>query len=202
MKNHISNMEPSRKESLSLFEEVRQSEIQSPFIGRKVVIEGVFNAFKKDALKATVLRLGGEVVSGDVTKKIHYFIKGDKVSSEKMEKYNKLSFDGYHIKILSESDIVAILDGSGSKYCVPDEIVKDLHLTIEHYNKKHVCYQDTKTEPSGREYLPNPLYGKNIYLGKGITGDLNILTQMLGLIGVFSGGGLAERASFQLCQGC
>lgn len=186
-------METSNVENLSLFEDLDdKNDILSPFIGRKIVIEGVFHTIKKDALKTIVLRLGGDVVSGDVTKKVNYFIKGDRVSAEKLEKYNKLSFDGYHIMTLLETDVVAILNGEGARYCVPGENVKDLHLSIEHYNKKHVVYQDIKIEPSGREYLPNPIYGKNIYLGQGITGDLKTLSQMLGLVGVFGGGGLND----------
>lgn len=184
----------STSDSLSLFDDIEEDkkEIQSPFLGRKVVIEGVFHSLKKDTLKAQILRLGGDVVNGDVTKKVHYFIIGDSVSADKMEKYNKLCFDGFNIKTLTETDVLNILNGEGGRYCVPEENVKNLHITIDHYNKKHVCYQGTVKEPSGREYIQNPLYGKNLYLGNGIIGDRMILSQMLGLVGVFSGGGLCD----------
>lgn len=182
----------SRNNTLSLFEETENIEVKSPFINRKIVIEGTFHSIKKDALKAKIKRLGGEIVSGDVTKNVNYFIVGDNVSADKMEKYDKLNFNGYHIKILSESDVLNILNGEVEQYFVSDENIKDLHLTIDHYSKKHVIYQGKITEPSGREYVPNPLYGKNLYLGQGITGDKMVLQQMLGLVGVFSGQGLSD----------
>lgn len=178
--------------ALILFDETENTEIKSPFINRKIVIEGAFHSIKKDALKTQIKRLGGEIVSGDVTKNVHYFILGDNVSADKMEKYDKLCFNGYHIKTLTETDVLNILNGDIEQYFVSDENIKDLHLTIEHYNKKHVIYKGKITEPSCREYIPNPLYGKNLFLGQGITGDKMILQQMLGLVGVFGGQGLSD----------
>lgn len=192
----------SQKNTLSLFDETENIEVKSPFINRKVVIEGTFHSIKKDALKTKIKRLGGEIVSGDVTKNVHYFIVGDNVSADKMEKYDKLSFNGYHIKTLSESDMQSILNGEVEPYFVSEENIKDLHLTIDHYNKKHVIYQGKIAEPSGREYVPNPIYGKNLFLGQGITGDKMILQQMLGLVGVFSGLGLSDATQVIVLSHC
>lgn len=178
--------------TLSLFDETENSEFKSPFINRKVVIEGTFHSIKKDSLKVRIKRLGGEIVSGDVTKNVHYYIVGDNVSADKREKYDKLCFNGYHIKTLSESDVQNIFNGEVEQYFVSDENIKNLHLTIEHYNKKHVIYKGKITEPSGREYIPNPIYGKNLFLGQGITGDKMVMQQMLGLVGVYSGQGLSD----------
>lgn len=189
--NHI-QMEDNSK-NISLFDGIEETKIiESPFVGRKVIVEGVFHSIKKEALKTKIKRLGGEIMSGDVTKSINYFVMGDNVASDKMEKYNKLRFDGYHIKTLSEADILNILNGEVHKYLVAKENVKDLHLTIEHYKRKHVVYQEIATDANGLEYMPNPLYGKNIYLGQGITGNRMILSQMLGLVGVFAGQGLSD----------
>lgn len=160
----------NRNNTLSLFEETENMEVKSPFINRKVVIEGTFHSINKNTLKTSIKRLGGEIVSGDVTKNVHFFIVGDNVSADKMEKYDKLCFNGYHIKTLSESDILNILNGDVEKYIVPYENIKDLRMTIDHYNRKHVIYKGKITEPSGREYIPNPIYGKNLFLGQGITG--------------------------------
>lgn len=182
----------NKEMSQSMFEESEKTSIQSPFVNRKIVIEGVFHTIKKETLKTRIRRLGGEVVTGDVTKNIHYFVMGDNIPSDKMEKYDKLCFNGYNIKTLSETDVLNICNGQFDQYIVADENVKDLHLTIDHYVNKHVTYPTKITEPSGREYIPNPIYGKNLYLGGGITGSRMILQQILGLVGVYSGQGLSD----------
>lgn len=180
------------KDEPSLFPKEENVNSKSPFIGRKLVIEGSFSNFKKDSIKLRIKQLGGEVITGNVTKNIHYFVEGDFVSSDVMDKLNKLDFDGYHLRILKEPDLINIFNGKYEGYYVEDVLKKDLRLTIDHFNKKHVTYTGVVTESSGRQYFPNPIYGKNMYLGQGVTGNRMILSQMLGLIGVFSGQGLSD----------
>lgn len=164
----------------------------NPFNNRKFVLDGQFSKSKRNSIKDRIKMLGGEYVSGDITKAIHYYLTSDSIKEEELAKYKKLVFDGYNIRRLLESDLDRIFEGNYEGYFVDEDIKKDLLLTFQHFEKKHVVYKDLAIEPSGRSYVPNPLYGKNVYLGKGITGEKIILSQMLGILGIYSGMGLGD----------
>lgn len=184
----------NQQPEVSLFfqEEQPNDSVNNPFAGRKVVIEGTFHTLKRETIKIRIQRLGGEVLSGDVTKNVQYIVLGKNAAAEKVEKLNKLNFNGYYPKILREEDCCNIFEGQYEGYFMPKELSKDLRLTTEHYKKNHVQYGNILTEPSGRQYIPNPLYGKNLYLGQGIRGDKLVLSQMLGMLGIYSGLGLSD----------
>lgn len=164
----------------------------NPFEKRKICIDGIIDGYSKEVLKSRICRMGGEIVTGDLTKNVHYIVVNDSISDNKKPSFDKLVFNGFNIRILRKEDIDTIFSGQYSGYEMPKDLEKSLHLTKEHYEKKHVIYLPPKTEDTGREYIPNPIYGKNMYLGSSIKGNKTIFSQMLGLVGVFSGSGLSD----------
>lgn len=164
----------------------------NPFEKRKICIDGIIDGYSKEVLKSRICRMGGEIVTGDLTKNVHYIVVNDSISDNKKPSFDKLVFNGFNIRILRKEDIDTIFSGQYSGYEMPKNLEKSLHLTKEHYEKKHVIYLPPKTEDTGREYIPNPIYGKNMYLGSSIKGNKTIFSQMLGLVGVFSGSGLSD----------
>lgn len=164
----------------------------NPFENRKICIDGTISGYSKEYLRSRILKMGGEIVTGDLSKNVHYIVVDKDISDSKKTSYEKLVFNGFNIRILRKEDIDMIFSGQYSDYAMPMNLEKAIHLTKEHYEKKHVIYQSPKIEDSGGMYIPNPIYGKNMYLGSGIKGDKATLSQMLGLVGVFSGGGLSD----------
>ncbi|MCR4789588.1 MAG: hypothetical protein K5839_00755 [Treponemataceae bacterium] len=163
----------------------------NPLYHRKVCIQGRFNLPPK-VLKQEIEKRGGEVISGDVTKNVHYLLLGHSVPDEKLENLRKLALNGYNIKVLTPSDYEQIKKGNYEGYMVDEIIRKDLHLTIEHYKRFQVSFNSIITGLNGIPKKVNPIYGKSVYLGEGITGQKIILAQLLGMVGVYGGQGLSS----------
>lgn len=143
----------------------------NPFYDRRVVITGEFSIERK--MLAQKLKSMGADINTTISKRTHYVLMGEAPGPAKKEKVDKLIHDGYNITVLHETDLMKILDGEWHGYAVEQEIKKDLDFTYEHYEKHHQPF-DGKT---------NHVASRNLYIGKGLTGNFFYFAQLLGNLG-------------------
>ncbi len=72
--------------------------------GLSFVVSGVFDAFSRDELKATIEQNGGKNVSS-ISKKTSFVVAGDKMGPSKLEKATKLE-----VTILTEQDFIKMMN--------------------------------------------------------------------------------------------
>lgn len=144
---------------------------ETPFTGRSVCLLGSFRLTSK-ALQQRLLALGADMKQS-VSRNVHYVIVGKNASAEDMERLNQLAFNGYNPRVLNESELDDILQGHYTPYAVPEQITKDLHLTLRHYLAGRLRYDDGM----------NPLYMKELFLAPDVPTELY---QMLGNRGIYA----------------
>lgn len=74
--------------------------------GKTIVVSGVFQRFSREEVKALIEQHGGKA-SGSISGKTSFLLAGEKMGPEKLKKAEKLG-----VKIISESDFVAMIEGS------------------------------------------------------------------------------------------
>ena len=144
---------------------------ETPFTQRSVCLLGTFRMATK-TLRQKLQALGADVKQGP-SRNLHYVVLGRDVPADALANLRLLAFHGYQPKVLSESDLDDILGGHYSPYTVPEQISKDLHLTLQHYLDAQFYYEGGM----------NPLYTKELYLAPDTSADLY---QMLGNRGVYA----------------
>lgn len=143
----------------------------TPFTGRAVCLLGTFRHTSK-TLQQKLQALGADIKQG-LSRNVHYVVLGNNVPADSQESLQQLVYNGYNPKVLNENDIESILQGHYSPYTVPEQITKDLHLTLQHYLNNQFRYEGSM----------NPLYTKELYLAPDVPADLY---QMLGNRGVYA----------------
>ena len=143
----------------------------TPFTGRAVCLLGTFRHTSK-TLQQKLQALGADIKQG-LSRNVHYVVLGNNVPADSQESLQQLVYNGYNPKVLGESDIESILQGHYSPYTVPEQITKDLHLTLQHYLNNQFRYEGSM----------NPLYMEELYLAPDVSADLY---QMLGNRGVYA----------------
>lgn len=143
----------------------------NPFYDRKVVITGEFTQ-KRNTL-GKILKSMGADVNTTISKNTHFVLVGSDPGPKKIEKINKLEHDGFHIQVLYQHDLDAILNDDWSSYRTVKETIKDLDLTIEHYNKHHIKFDNNINIIASRE----------LYYGKNLSGNLDVFKQICGNLG-------------------
>ena len=142
-----------------------------PFARRSFCLLGTFRVASK-TLRQKLQALGADIRQG-LSRNVHYVVLGKDVSADDLERLGQLTYHGYNPKRLTEADLDSILQGHYSAYAVPEQITKDLHLTLQHY-------LNAKLEYDGRR---NPLYMKELYLAPDVPAELY---QMLGNKGIYA----------------
>jgi len=144
---------------------------ETPFTGRTVCLIGSFRSASK-TLQKKLQTIGAEIKQG-LSRNLHYVVMGKDVSADSLSSLQGLVYNGYTPKVLSESDLDDILEGHYSPYTVPEQITKNLHLTLSHYLAGQLSYEGSM----------NPLYMKELYLAPDVAGELY---QMLGNRGIYA----------------
>lgn len=146
---------------------------ETPFIGRSVCLLGTFRMAPK-AIQQKLQALGADIKQG-LSRNLHYVVLGRNVSEESLEYLQQLAYNGYNPKVLNEADLEDILQGHYSPYVVPEQITKDLHLTLQHYLNARLSYEGQ-----------NPLYMKELYLSPDTIVSQEEFYQMLGNRGIYA----------------
>ena len=81
----------------------------SPVFGKTVVITGVFESFERDELAIRLSSLGAKV-TGAVSKNTDYLIAGLHPGESKMSKAHALSSSGGKIQIITEDELISLLE--------------------------------------------------------------------------------------------
>ena len=144
---------------------------ESPFSGRSVCLLGSI----PKSTQQKILAHGAEIKQG-LSRNVHYVVVGKNASSDSLEYLQQLAYNGYNPKVLSENDLENIFQGHYSSYVVPEQIKKDLHLTLQHYLDSRLSFEGGK----------NPLYMKELYLAPDTEMPQTELYQMLGNRGVYA----------------
>lgn len=167
--NFIESHTPLRGDILK--KDLSGADPQNPFYDRKVVITGIFTQERKK-LGLQLKSMGADINTG-ITKNTNYVLIGEDPGLKKIEKVDKLIYDGYKIRKLYQKDIDAILSGEWEVYHATKEVKKDIDLTIEHYNRHHI----------GFENEGNIIASKELYYGKGFAGNFDLFNQITGNLG-------------------
>lgn len=141
---------------------------EMPFTGRSVCLLGSV----PKSLQQKIAALGADIRQG-LSRNVHYAVLGKDVPREALESLQGLVFNGYSPKVLCESDLEDIMQGHYTRYAVPAQITKDLHLTLRHYQARQFRYEGGM----------NPLYTKELYLAPDLP---TCLFQMLGNRGIYA----------------
>ena len=144
---------------------------ESPFSGRSVCLLGTI----PKSTQQKILVHGAEIKQG-LSRNVHYVVVGKNASADSLEYLQQLAYNGYNPKVLSENDLENIFQGHYSSYVVPEQIKKDLHLTLQHYLDSRLSFEGSK----------NPLYMKELYLAPDTEASQTELYQMLGNRGVYA----------------
>lgn len=179
-----SRLIPKKKKSLAekqanrlsgdiLVKDLSNADPNNPFYDRKVVITGEFNIERRELGK--ILKSMGADINTGITKKTNYVLIGADPGPKKIEKLDKLTHDGYNIRKLYANDIDAILNRDWDGYHAEKEIRKDLDFTIEHYNSHNLIFEGSR----------NAIASKELYYGKGFSGNFNLFNQITGNLGAF-----------------
>lgn len=144
---------------------------ETPFTNRSVCLLGSFHIASK-TLRQKLQALGADIKQG-LSRSLHYAVLGRDVSADACEGLQQLAFHGYQPRLLNENDLNDILQGHYSPYIVPEQISKNLHLTLRHYLGTQLHYDGGM----------NPLYTKELYLAPDIQANLY---QMLGNQGIYA----------------
>ena len=145
----------------------------NPFYDRKIVITGEFNQERKSLAK-TLKSMGADIDSA-ISKKTNYVLIGTNPGPVKIEKLDKLIHDGYNIRKLHQSDLDKIFSGIYDDYQSEKIIKKELDLTITHYKSHHITFKDGL----------NIIASKDLYFGKGLSGNPELFYQITGNLGAF-----------------
>lgn len=140
----------------------------TPFTGRSVCLLGSVPKAMQQRMSAL-----GATIKQSLSRNVHFVVLGKNVSSDQMEGLQQLAYNGFNPKVLGENDIESILQGHYSAYSVPEQITKDLHLTLRHYQNNQFRYEGSM----------NPLYMEELYLAADVPAELY---QMLGNRGIYA----------------
>lgn len=154
-----------------LKKDLSNADTQNPFYDRKVVITGIFVQERKSL--GLQLKSMGADIDTSITKRTNYVLIGEEPGLKKIEKVDKLIHDGYKIRKLYQNDINDILSGNWEGYHATKEVKKDIDLTIEHYNKHHIIFENNI----------NIIASKELYYGKNFAGNFDLFNQITGNLG-------------------
>lgn len=141
---------------------------ETPFTGRSVCLLGSV----PKSLQQRLVALGTEIKQS-LSRNVHYVVLGKNPSADSLAYLKQLNYNGYNPKVLSEADLDGILQGHYGSYFVPEQISKNLQLTLQHYLNSRLSYEGSM----------NPLYMMELFLAPDIPVDLY---QMLGNRGIYA----------------
>ena len=141
---------------------------ETPFTKRSVCLLGSV----PKSLQQRIVALGAEIKQA-LSRNVHFVVLGKNPSSDSLAYLQQLVYNGFKPKVLNEDDLENILQGHYTSYIVPEQISKDLHLTLQHYLNSRLSYEGAM----------NPLYMKELFLPSDVPTELY---QMLGNRGIYA----------------
>ena len=181
----IRNFAISMVEQLDLFSDFDLEQTpECPIIGREVVLAGDFPQGRQ-AMRSTLLKLGASKVRYDrPSRTTHVIVVGENAPAETINYAKLYRHDGYNIQLLTIVDIQRIKDGDYASYHIPEQIVKNLHVSAETVWWQMPEIANLKTQraasPIDLRSAPAPLYGKEIFLHESIFDSMPSLYQEIG----------------------
>lgn len=154
-----------------LKKDLSNADPNNPFYDKKVVITGNFTQPRKEL--SSKLKLMGADINTCVSKKTIFILIGDDPGPKKLEDVDKLLHNGFNIKKLYQSDIDAIFNGEWEPYKTEITQFKQLDFTYEHYIKHHITFENNR----------NVIASKELYYGKGFSGNFDLFNQITGNLG-------------------
>lgn len=152
----------------------------SPFYNRNVLVTGEFvidgEEIDRTDIEKTLRIQYGAILKANISKNVHFILIGESPGPDKIKDVENLIYNGFNIRKLYEEDLYKILKGEWEGYHVSEEIVKDLNLTYEHYTKKCLKFENGL----------NVIAGKEMFQGKGLSGEKDLFAQITGNLGANS----------------
>lgn len=145
-----------------------------PLQGKRIIVSGEFCGYSSRSLSSTLKGYGAELCPS-ATKNVHFAFIGKEASSKVTEGIEKLVHNGFRIPVGGEQDAEKVIAGDIEWLVRLPEVKKKLDFTIEHYNSHRITF-----EP-GR----NVIASKEIFYGKGFSGDFLLFNQLTGNLGAF-----------------
>lgn len=152
-----------------------QQQTVNPFQNRRLAVIGSFTLDTK-VIKQRFMAMGC-TIDNKVTRHTHYALVSNTASESQKSDLNKVrNVRGWDIRVLSEADLNSILSGWYDGYATAESVVKNLHLTYDHYAQRAIVPE------AGR----NPVLEENVYVPRNIISNRDILCQIIGNIGAYA----------------
>lgn len=142
----------------------------NPFYEKRVAYTGKFSIESRALSK--LLKQWGAIVNNTISKSTRFVLIGSNPNPKTIQKLDTLLHDGFTIRRLGQEDLDCILRGENwDEYTTSNDVIKDLDLTIEHFNQHHYTFN---------EGVRNKIAGKELYFCEGFRKDKYAITQITG----------------------
>lgn len=142
----------------------------NPFFERRVAYTGSFSMNSRTLSK--LLKQWGAIVNNTISKSTRFVLVGQNPNLDTIQKLDTLLHDGFAIRRLTQEDLDCILSGEHwDEYTTSNEVIKDLDLTIEHFNRHHFTFD---------EGIRNKIAGRELYFCEGFRKDKYAIMQITG----------------------
>ncbi|MBQ0047645.1 MAG: 3'-5' exoribonuclease [Prevotellaceae bacterium] len=175
----------------NLFDSVQEIS-KNPFFDRRVCITGNF-FIKKNDLKRKIETLGASKVDNKLTRDTHYLLIGSGPDEEVLKRLELNIHDGWNPIVLYENELKMILRGEYEKFHTDKIIRKNLHLTKNHYYfeapvimGEEMSSRITSPVIYDESGLINPLSQKEIFIAGNLSGNIELLSQIIGNMGGYA----------------
>lgn len=147
---------------------------EMPLQGKKVIVTGEFDTCSQREISNRLKSYGAELCPF-ATKNVHFAFVGKTPSDKVTEGIMKLSHNGFRVPIGGEQEVEKIMKGDILWLAKLPEVKKKLDFTINHYNSHRVTFSSGK----------NIIASKEIFYGKGFSGNFFLFDQITGNLGAF-----------------
>ena len=163
-------MSDERIKQLGLFQEENpESESNNQ---PKVYVGGSIGGYSQREARLMVSRKGVEIASAP-SKFVCLFLIGEDAKPEHLEIIEKLAFNGFYIPVFRGEEAVRLLEADIKDWPELKPVQKNIVIDLAHYERFHIDMAERR----------NPIYGREIFFGKGWRGDFALLNQMTGFLG-------------------
>ena len=169
----------------------KNTDTHNPLYGRRIAILGDYSLDEEKHIRYEFHKRGAIMVAKkdgkyQPTRTTHYCIIGRNTSQEELDKVADFAYDGYCIKQVPIESYSLLFNKDLGELQTEKNIKRNLKIT-----QKYLTYKRFLLKQSGH----NPYYGKELFVGGDLAGDLNIFSQLIGNIG-----GYANREFFDETQ--
>ena len=98
---------------------------------------------------------------------------GEGIKDDHLEIIEKLAFNGFYIPTYRGEEAIRMLEADRAEWPEMTPVKKHIVIDMSHYERMHIDMDERE----------NPIYGREIFFGKGWRGDFMLLNQMAGFLG-------------------